>query len=80
MSEPTHTVVPQLTGDALSPLLLRIGDVCAVMQLSEREVRHRVSLGMFPAPIRFGRAVRWHRPTLEAWLAEGCPPIDGRSR
>ena len=78
MSEPKHTATPEPTADPLSPILLRISDVCAVMQLSEREVRHRVSLGMFPTPIRFGRAVRWHRPTLESWLAAGCPAIERR--
>lgn len=26
-----------------------------------------------PAPIRFGRAVRWDRWTVEEWLAAGAP-------
>lgn len=66
----------------LQPALLTIRDVVRLAQLSERAIRHRVALGQFPAPIRFGRAKRWHRSTLLAWFAAGCPPLDrfGRAR
>lgn len=29
--------------------------------------------GRVPAPIRFGRAVRWDQWTVEEWLAAGAP-------
>lgn len=79
MSEHTLPMTPagaRPPGDALVPIMLKITHVCELVQLSEREVRHRVTLGMFPPPVAFGRARRWHRPTLERWFAQGCPPLD----
>lgn len=71
MSEHTPQAEP------IAPMMLRVCQVAELMQLSEREVRYRASTGRFPQPVRFGRrAVRWHRPTLEAWASAGCPPLD----
>jgi len=33
-----------------------------------------LSAGRVPEPIRLGRAVRWRRDELIAWIAAGCPP------
>lgn len=34
------------------------------------------SEGKVPSPIRFGRATRWRRAELVAWVRAGCPPRD----
>jgi len=65
---------------SIEPVLLRVEQVAQLAQIPVRTVRHRVALGMFPPPMAFGRSKRWHRPTLEAWFAQGCPPLDNFAR
>ncbi len=54
------------------PEFLTEADVAALLQISARTVRRRVSEGKLPAPIRVspGR-VRWRRQDLEDWPGEG---------
>jgi len=41
-----------------------------MLNLGERTIWKINSTGEFPAPVRIGRAVRWDRREIEAWLAE----------
>lgn len=34
------------------------------------------SAGKVPSPLRFGRAVRWRRAEIEAWIEAGAPSRD----
>jgi excisionase family DNA binding protein len=44
-----------------------------ICHCSERHVWGLLRSGRFPAPIRLGRAVRWRRSELLAWIEAGCP-------
>ena len=57
-------------------LALTAEQVAQVMGISRSHVWRLHSSGHLPCPVRLGRAVRWDRKTLEAWLEAGGPPRD----
>jgi prophage regulatory protein len=61
---------------SLTPDLLRMKDVLALLRVSEPTLWHWRRAGRFPQPLRIGpNSVRWRRETVEAWLREreGAP-------
>jgi excisionase family DNA binding protein len=56
-----------------SPVMLDVEQVAELLGVSTRHVRRLVDAGKCPAPVRLGRACRWPRPTVETWIADGCP-------
>ena len=44
-----------------------------LLQISTRTIDNLRSEGHMPQPIRIGRAVRWNRAELVAWVDAGCP-------
>ena len=56
-----------------SPLLVPVGTVAKLMQVSTRTVWRMLSAQEFIQPRRIGRVVRWHLEELKAWIARGCP-------
>ncbi len=56
--------------------LLDINAVAQLLDCSARHVRRMVHAGHFPQPVRLGGTlVRWRRAEVDAWLAQGCKPI-----
>jgi len=53
--------------------LLDVRGVAALCDCSPRHVYRMVDAGRMPPPVRLGALVRWSRPTIEAWIADGCP-------
>lgn len=54
--------------------LLTVKDVAAILQTSEGHVRRLVVRDQIPEPLRpGGRAVRWTREQITAWIEAGCP-------
>jgi predicted DNA-binding transcriptional regulator AlpA len=64
---------PDDTADAVDPLLLPDVDTAALLRISRAHLHRLRSAGMLPAPVRLGRAVRWRRSDIEAWILMGCP-------
>ncbi len=66
---------PDIPGDG-GPLKLMLSadELAAALGISRAMVWKLHSSGRLPSPVRFGRVVRWHRETLNRWLAEGAPP------
>lgn len=62
--------------DTPQPLLLRDKDVADILNVSRAMVHKLRGQGQLPEPVRLGRSVRWRRAELEAWIEQGCPPID----
>lgn len=60
---------------AASAVLLDVRAVAALLNCSPRHVYRLSDGGKIPAPVRLGTLVRWPRPVLDAWLAEGCKPV-----
>jgi excisionase family DNA binding protein len=57
-------------------LVLSASETAGLLGISRAHLWRLHSSGRLPRPIRLGRAVRWDRKTLEAWVAAGAPPRD----
>mgnify|MGYP006297512331 CR=1 FL=1 len=55
-------------------LALTAEDVGKLLCISRAHVFRLQRAGKLPAPVRFGRSVRWSRAELEDWLRAGAPP------
>jgi predicted DNA-binding transcriptional regulator AlpA len=64
---------PPLTDPNPPPALLPARHVAALCGLSLATWHRRVADGSVPRSVRIGRAVRWRREELLAWIAAGCP-------
>lgn len=74
------TVSPNASGNradgnraATSPVMLDVDQFGELLGVSARHVRRLVDAGKAPQPVRLGGCVRWPRPNVEAWIADGCP-------
>ena len=61
MSKPQRAAVPD--SEMFTP-----ADLAVFLRLSPRKIRSMRATGELPRPIQFGRAVRWRRRDVEAWL------------
>ncbi|WP_298012772.1 helix-turn-helix domain-containing protein [uncultured Aquabacterium sp.] len=52
------------------PSLLTKDAVCAHLSVSPRCLETMVRDGLFPPPVRIGKAVYWSQAALERWLVE----------
>ncbi len=57
-------------------LVLTAREVASALGVSERHVWGMNHNGRLPEPVRFGKAVRWVKADIEAWLAAGAPMRD----
>jgi excisionase family DNA binding protein len=61
---------------APAPLLLKADEVAGLLSIGRSTLWRLVSAGQVPSPLHVGRAARWRRGELEAWLAAGAPSAD----
>jgi predicted DNA-binding transcriptional regulator AlpA len=54
-------------------LLLKAAEAAAVLGMSRGKFLQLDNQGAVPEPVRFGKAVRWPRSELGAWVNAGCP-------
>ena len=66
-SVPVKTAAPQSNVEAL---LLTTEDVAALLNVSSQTVYRMARQGTLPGRVKIGATVRYHKPTLEKWLAE----------
>ena len=55
-------------------LLLDTRALSRLLKVSSRTIFSMYTGGEMPKPVRIGRAVRWGRAEIEAWIEAGCPP------
>lgn len=60
-------------GEKPAPLLIDDREAAALCGVSRSHWRTLLQMGRVPTPIRLGRAVRWRREELVAWVAAKCP-------
>jgi len=63
-----------------SAVLLDVRAVAALLGCSPRHVYRLADAGRMPRPVKIGRLVRWCRPALQIWIADGCPPCRNGGR
>ena len=62
---------------APQPELMTVADVAAQMQVSTRQVYLMEADGRLgPLRVQVGRAVRFRRSDVQAWIEAGCPRAD----
>ena len=59
------------TVDALLLTAAEAGRLCGI---GVRTWWRLHTMGCVPMPVKLGRAVRWKRSELLAWIEAGCPP------
>ncbi len=69
----TMRAIAEQAGRDRNALLMTVNDVARELRVSSRHVWALLSKGAMPAPLRAGRAVRWRRSDIEAWVAAGMP-------
>ncbi|WP_237225485.1 helix-turn-helix transcriptional regulator [Rubinisphaera sp. JC750] len=55
-------------------LLVNSRELAEMLDLSERTIHSMWKKKEMPAPIRIGRAVRWVKEEMQAWVNHHCPP------
>lgn len=71
--EPDAAGVTDGTRATPSPVMLDVEGFAGLLGVSTRHVRRLVDAGKCPQPVRLGGCVRWPRPAVERWIADGCP-------
>lgn len=60
-----------MASQPVSPLLLRLPSVCALVGLSKSQIYRLIRAGEFPAGISLGaNSVAWPAEQVHAWVAE----------
>lgn len=59
--------------EAHERLVFTAEEVAELLCISRAHVFRLQRGGKLPAPVRFGRSVRWPRAELQAWLRAGAP-------
>ncbi|WP_124310345.1 helix-turn-helix transcriptional regulator [Pseudomonas chlororaphis] len=60
-----------MASQPISPLLLRLPGVCALVGLSKSQIYRLIRAGEFPAGISLGaNSVAWPAEQVRAWVAE----------
>jgi len=74
------TTTPKATGPhvagnsaAVPHGMIDVSQFAELLGVSTRHVRRLVDAGRCPPPVRLGSCVRWPRPAVERWIADGCP-------
>lgn len=70
------------TRGSILPELLTTAEAAGLCRIGERTLWRWSRSGIAPRPIKIGTgttgAVRYRRSEYLAWIADGCPRVDGR--
>ncbi len=58
----------KVPASTVSPLLLTVADVCALLNISRSTLFRLEQSGGLPGRVKLGGQVRYHRETIEEWL------------
>lgn len=62
------------------PGMLDLDGLRCRLKCSRRHVYRLLDAGLLPKPLRLGKLVRWDSTAIEAWINQGCPPMDGSGK
>lgn len=54
-------------------LLMTVDDIARDLRTSPKTIRRMDAAGKLPRAVKIGRAKRWPRATVVAWIAAGAP-------
>jgi excisionase family DNA binding protein len=61
---------------SVTPALMTSRELAQYLHCSENHVFRMLQEGKLIAPVRIGRTTRWHRASVDEWLAAGAPPVE----
>jgi hypothetical protein len=67
-----------LSPPAIETAAYTFKDLARLIQASERHLHRLDDLRLIPGRLTFGKLVRFHKATVDEWLAAGCPRGAGR--
>lgn len=73
MTKPKPDELPALDE---SVLLIPAPDLAMRLSVSRRTLHMLVATGAMPKPVHLGRRALWRVEEIEAWVRDGCPPIE----
>lgn len=60
-------------GPTARQLLIGTSALATMLSCSTKTIYRLADRGAIPSPVRIGNMLRWHRPQIEQWIADGCP-------
>ena len=70
----TAHVDPPLDDLGVDRVLMDVGQLARMLDVSTRTLWRMLSAGQLVAPIKLGGNTRWRRRDVEEWVEAGCPP------
>lgn len=58
-----------------TPLLINDRAAARLLGISRAHLHRLKAAGKFPVGVHLGRAIRWNRDELAAWVNNGCPDL-----
>ena len=58
-------------------MLLGIKEVAVLLNCSPRHCARLAKTSRMPQALKLGGLRRWHKVTIDQWLADGCPSVGG---
>lgn len=73
LSAPTPVNLAGMNADAI---LLDDRNLAMLLAVSRSHIHRMRAAGRLPEPLKLGRAARWLRTEIEAWLGAGAPTLE----
>ena len=70
----TPHVGPPLDDPGVDRVLMDVGQLARMLDVSTRTLWRMLSAGQLVEPIKLGGSTRWRRRDVEEWVEAGCPP------
>ncbi len=59
-----------------APIMMTADEIATCLGISSRTVWRLKAKGDLPKSVKIGRAVRWRKSDILAWIEQGCPASD----
>ena len=59
-----------------APMMMSVDEIATCLGISSRTVWRLKAKGDLPKSVKIGRAVRWRKSDIYAWIEQGCPASD----
>ena len=59
-----------------APMMMTADEIATCLGISSRTVWRLKAKGDLPKSVKIGRAVRWRKSDILAWIEQGCPSSD----
>ena len=68
-----HVSWIKLKGNTMSEILLKVGALAQILNLSKRTVHRLNCTGKIPRPVKINGSIRWRQSDIDLWIELGCP-------